>query len=708
MKINKWFLTIAFMASLFLVSNIDAKDTSFLHSEKVGQGLANGLNFEGQWIWTHFAEGTGVPTPPTGTIYLYTKTDKSLYMKDDTGTETQIGEGSGAHNANDTLSNLVSPTAVNQHLSPGADNTYDLGVGTTHEWRDIWIDGIAFIDTLDAGRTLSLIPFLDDTYDLGDGTHHFRDFFLSGDAIIKQTLTVTGRINDVFIEGVTSTVNIFIGDTTPSGVGGEIIRIGFNSGTNMGAGATENILIGDSVAPTLPFDALRNVMIGHNIFTGITLTAVNNVVIGNTSAPSVTQPVENVIIGDSILSAVATQCDRNVIIGNAIAGASTQTTENVLIGHNIDGSDVGTTFNRSIIIGHQTQAITGVNNDFLNIGDLILGDLANGFVRIGGPITKPTTDEFVVVGTIAGEDIDASAHINGMRIDANSTSFSFAELGNDILISNMVRLGHGALGNAGLTGDQNIAIGTDAGNAMLGGNENVMIGQNAMLGATTAAENVAIGHGAMDSSVGDFHNNVAVGQLAASDFTGGNDNVWIGDDAGNVHQTGDGNIFIGSGALSPSADIDDFCNIGGAIFGDMAGDRWVIGGSAAKPTGDSQLELDSALANLLLNRVSTTNDAGFNVAGEIWYNHTANEFRGVVNGTQVSFDVTSVPAANNVGISTMTKNELVERVEELLARVEALESPGVILNRRVDALEAQNKLLKGKIMVLQPVKESVF
>lgn len=752
MKINKWFLMIAFMASLFLASNIDAKDTSFLHSEKVGQGLANGLNFEGQWVWTHYVQGTGVPTPPTGTIYVYAKTD-GLYMKDDTGSETQISEGSGLHGLNTALSNPDSPIVISlsnndagarntifgatagTNIQSGAtDNTLfsqQAGNAITTGDRNTFL-GFNTGSTLQTGSGNVLlgigadVPASDTNnyMNLGDASiqvdmlGHFT--VLGNDTVEKplgpETLTVHGSMKfgsgaavDIIMDGDASTENLFIGDVAPAAIGEEVIRIGFNSGTTMGAGATENILIGDNVAPLLPFDAERNFMIGHDIFTGITLTASHNIVFGHIPALNVTQPVENVILGNNLLSSAATQCDRNVIIGNGIAGGATQITENVLIGHNIDLSDVGTTFNRSIIIGQQTQAITGVNNDFLNIGDLIFGDLANGFVRIGGPITKPTTDEFTVVGTIACIDIIATEEINGMRIDANSTSFSFAEGGNDILISNMVRLGHGALSSPSLTGDQNIAIGTDAQEDTTTGNENVSVGQNTLWHLTTGVENAAFGHGAMDSVLGDSSNNAAFGQLAASDFTDGISNVWLGDNAGDGHQSGDFNVFIGAGVDSPSADVDNFVNINNSLYGNSSQNRWVIGGSPVKPTGNSQLELDSGLANLLLNRVSTTNDSGFNVAGEFWYNTTGNEFRGVENGTQVSFDTSTVLEAScindpNIISKNVSKNTMVNTIRELLERVEALESPGVILNRRVDALEARDKLLRGKIMVLQPAE----
>ncbi|HYK43908.1 MAG TPA: hypothetical protein VEV83_01980, partial [Parafilimonas sp.] len=47
---------------------------------------------------------------------------------------------SGAQSANTSLSNLVSPTAVNIDLLPNKDNKRDLG-SSGKSWKDIHLDG---------------------------------------------------------------------------------------------------------------------------------------------------------------------------------------------------------------------------------------------------------------------------------------------------------------------------------------------------------------------------------------------------------------------------------------------------------------------------------------------------------------------------------------------------------------------------------------
>ena len=88
-------------------------------------------------------------------------------------------------------------------LQPIADDTYDLGA-STKEWKDLYVDGTANIDTISCGAfsstgttTLgdgtgdainvngrfgtSLIPSADDNHDLGSSSLAWQDLFLEGD-----------------------------------------------------------------------------------------------------------------------------------------------------------------------------------------------------------------------------------------------------------------------------------------------------------------------------------------------------------------------------------------------------------------------------------------------------------------------------------------------------------------------------------------------
>ncbi|MBA2422650.1 MAG: tail fiber domain-containing protein [Chitinophagales bacterium] len=61
--------------------------------------------------------------------------------------------------ANQTLSNLTSPTAVNQSLLPGTDNSKNLG-SSTKSWKDIYLDGDIYID----GNRFTYLPTATSTF----------------------------------------------------------------------------------------------------------------------------------------------------------------------------------------------------------------------------------------------------------------------------------------------------------------------------------------------------------------------------------------------------------------------------------------------------------------------------------------------------------------------------------------------------------------
>lgn len=68
--------------------------------------------------------------PAAGLKKLYPKADGKLYTLNSAGTETEVGSGSGG-GANQTLSNLTSPTAINQDLLPATNASADLGSSAT-------------------------------------------------------------------------------------------------------------------------------------------------------------------------------------------------------------------------------------------------------------------------------------------------------------------------------------------------------------------------------------------------------------------------------------------------------------------------------------------------------------------------------------------------------------------------------------------------
>jgi len=162
-------------------------------------------------------------------------------------------------NGNTTIGNAATDTItvtadVASNLIPSADNTYDLGAATD-EWRDLYIDGTATIDTLqvDESATITanltvngnttlgnaatdtvtitadvasnLIPSADDTHDLGSATDEWRNIYIDGTAQV-DTLQVD--------ESATITANLTV-----------------NGNTTLGNAATDTVTVTADVASNL-------------------------------------------------------------------------------------------------------------------------------------------------------------------------------------------------------------------------------------------------------------------------------------------------------------------------------------------------------------------------------------------------------------------------------------------------------------------------
>jgi len=144
------------------------------------------------------------------------------------GTTLTVG-GAATFNGNVTLGNAASDTVaitadVASHVLPSADNTYDLGASAS-EWRNLYIDGTANIDSLVA-----------DTADINGGT-------VDG--------AVIGGATPAAITGTTVNGTTITASTGFSGPGGSITAI---NGSNIASGTVANARL----AATLTSDTSGN------------------------------------------------------------------------------------------------------------------------------------------------------------------------------------------------------------------------------------------------------------------------------------------------------------------------------------------------------------------------------------------------------------------------------------------------------------------
>jgi len=108
-----------------------------------------------------------------------------------TGTSTFNG---GTITIGDAASdNVVFGADVDSHIIPDDDNTYDLG-SSTQEWRNLYVDGTAYVDAISMGGDINLgdnqYIYLGDSNDLQlyhDGTHSYvQNTQNEGDLVIQN------------------------------------------------------------------------------------------------------------------------------------------------------------------------------------------------------------------------------------------------------------------------------------------------------------------------------------------------------------------------------------------------------------------------------------------------------------------------------------------------------------------------------------------
>lgn len=96
--------------------------------------------------WSHLYLGSYVEqgeiatpaSPTTNRHRVYFKSDGNLYTLNSSGTETQVGAGAGS-GANQALSNLTSPTAINQNLLFGADGVNSIGASAASRPNNLFL-----------------------------------------------------------------------------------------------------------------------------------------------------------------------------------------------------------------------------------------------------------------------------------------------------------------------------------------------------------------------------------------------------------------------------------------------------------------------------------------------------------------------------------------------------------------------------------------
>jgi hypothetical protein len=135
-------------------------------------------------------------------------------------------------------------------------------------------------------------------------------------------------------------------------------------------------------------------------------------------------------------------------------------------------------------------------------------------------------------------------------------------------------------GKSGL--NNNTAVGFSSLDNVTTGNDNTAVGSNAGLSITTGARNTFVGNIIADVGAGlTGNNNVAVGRGNMRGGTTASNNTLVGGDAGNSLTTGDSNTFIGYNATASAVSVFNEIIVGANLTGKGTQTAFIGGTSGA-------------------------------------------------------------------------------------------------------------------------------
>ena len=495
---------------------------------------------------------------------LWSTVDEAFNQINDNFTELYLSVGGGG---------AVDLTAINTNISPGTNETYDLG-SPTKRWRDIYLSGDSIhlgdakitsqygAVNLPAGSTIGSLA-LDESY--------------------FKTIAVPGQANIVADTGTdTLTIAASSGITLTTNAGTDRLTIA-NSGVLTNAGGTGITVSGSTGNVVINNAGVVSAIAGY----GISVSgATGNVTIANTGIVSViTDPGSGISLDTSTPGTVritnsAPSVPQNIFQTVAVSGQSNvvaDSTSDTLTFVNGTGVSITTnaltdsiTFTNSGVtsfavsgVGLSTSAATGsitLSNtgvvaisagDGISInqstGTVVVANTRYGFtsIAVGGQssvLADNTTDTLVL---IAGEGIQLTTNATN-----DSIAFDVTYLKGSVFSDASTMIVNGATGevvgpvatSSLRTSETRIALGSNAG-AISQGNATVAVGSFA---GNDTQGGAAVAIGTYAGTTTQRNDAIAIGYLTGNDVQG-TGAVSIGRQAG---QTSQGAYSIAIGKLA--------------------------------------------------------------------------------------------------------------------------------------------------------------
>lgn len=423
--------------------------------------------------------------PATGHVSIYAKTDKMLYIQDDTGLETNItGGGSGLIGVTDSVSTLLGDSAGTSITTATGSTIVGLNAGTaitTSSENTLFGQG--------TGKVLS------------GGVSNFFAGYQSGLNIITGSNNlILGHKAGLAMVGVESN-NIIL--KSPGVIGdSQTTRIGdtqtscFISGIHSvtPSGATQRVIIdssgelgSDSVGGLIGVTDSDNVLLGVNAGTGLT-SGVSNVILGNDAGTFATTMGEAVIIGKNAASLALNQ-GRGIFIGANCGLNADVTSGTVAMGFNALQNITAPSTGNTVAVGFECMQMNTTGGGNTAVGALALKQNISGVLN-------------TCMGRFTGTNI----------LTDDSNCLIGAGSGGSI--------GLGVLGTG--VGNSNTGCGTNTlfilGGSVAGDDFNTALGRSAGAGFTTGSSNLFLGHlaGSAQGDVAGESDNILIANIGVS------------------------------------------------------------------------------------------------------------------------------------------------------------------------------------------------
>ncbi len=535
------------------------------------------------------------------------------WLDDGADNNTLIGTKAGQSLTGNSLTgdaNTALGSRAGRELTTGTENVFvgvDAGNGNTTGIENVAIGTGAAYTAATASRNVSI------GHDAGTGATN---------AAVDNVI-IGHNAGDA---ALTSTQNVIIGKDSGTALtsGGDNVLLGFNAGAAMTTGDNA-VMIGSGAGDVNT--ASWSVFVGKdaggantsgqwNTFVGqeagnANIAAANNAYFGASAGLSATGG-SNAFFGalagkssvggadNSFFGSFAGENNgagiENTYLGGA-AGQNASGSRNVAVGMNTYNI-AGATGDDNILIGHNIEPPLNTTSDYLNIGNLIYGDLANNEVFLDAPAAAApdgdlangqltfwvdaANDEIELKAKdSAGDVINVTVGSGGGATEINDLTDAYANY-----TSNNVFLGNNA-GVATTAGIQNVALGVDA----------LMSLDTVCAGAAECDNNVAIGHRAgRNMTLGRY--NVLLGRDAGYFIETGTNNTYVGESSGEKNVGGNFNVAVGRWAafenLGNNATAVGFeamknFNVGGDTHNVALGYNALLGGAGASGTNNTAL-----------------------------------------------------------------------------------------------------------------------